>query len=89
MQVTYASCLEGGHMTKLKIKKGTSVIYGKQLVKVFLGLIFVCHLFVASAFAFPCPKGCAAVARRCRLAVSAIGEIGGCCAGDRMQRREP
>ena len=33
-QVTYETCLEAGHMTKLKIKKGTSVMRGKQLVKV-------------------------------------------------------
>ena len=33
-QVTYEKALEAGLMTKLKIKKGTSVTYGKQLVKV-------------------------------------------------------
>lgn len=33
-EVSYESCFEAGHMTKLRIKKGTSVIYGKQLVKV-------------------------------------------------------
>jgi len=33
-EVTYESCLAAGHMTKLHIKKGTSVIRGKQLVKV-------------------------------------------------------
>mmetsp|Transcript_15223 Transcript_15223/g.37136 ORF Transcript_15223/g.37136 Transcript_15223/m.37136 type:complete len:269 (-) Transcript_15223:358-1164(-) len=33
-EVTYESCLEAGLMTKLRIKKGTSVIRGKQLVKV-------------------------------------------------------
>jgi len=33
-QVSYETCLEAGHMTKLKIKKGTSVMRGKQLVKV-------------------------------------------------------
>merc|ERR1740127_262889 len=33
-EVSYETCLEAGHMTKLKIKKGTSVMRGKQLVKV-------------------------------------------------------
>jgi hypothetical protein len=34
MQATYEKALEAGHMQKLHIKKGTSVIYGKQLIKV-------------------------------------------------------
>jgi hypothetical protein len=35
-EVSYESCLAAGHMTKLHIKKGTSVTYAKQLVKVSL-----------------------------------------------------
>jgi hypothetical protein len=34
MQATYEKALEAGHMQKLHIKKGNSVIYGKQLIKV-------------------------------------------------------
>lgn len=33
-EVTYESCLAAGHMTKLHIKKGPTVLRGKQLVKV-------------------------------------------------------
>lgn len=33
-EVSYEQCLEAGHMTKLHIKKGTSVIHGKKLIKV-------------------------------------------------------
>ena len=33
-EVTYETCLEAGHMTKLHIKKGPTVLRGKQLVKV-------------------------------------------------------
>jgi large subunit ribosomal protein L15 len=62
-EVSYESCLEAGHMTKLHIKKGTSVIRGKQLVKVIgcndenrepvslnvKGLTVKAHAFTASA----------------------------------------
>jgi len=62
-EVTYASALEAGHMTKLKISKGCSVIRGKQLVKVIgcndengepvtlgvKGLTVKAHAFTASA----------------------------------------
>lgn len=45
-QVTYETCLEKGLMTKLRIKKGTSVIYSKQLVKVTGHVLFRFSLFV-------------------------------------------
>ena len=62
-EVSYETCLEAGHMTKLKIKKGTSVMRGKQLVKVIgcndenrepvkltaKGLTVKAHAFTASA----------------------------------------
>jgi len=62
-EVTYESCLAAGHMTKLHIKKGTSVLRGKQLVKVIgcndenrepvklsaKGLTVKAHAFTASA----------------------------------------
>jgi len=62
-EVTYEKALEAGLMTKLKIKKGTSVTYGKQLVKVIgctdenrepikltaKGLTVKAHAFTASA----------------------------------------
>lgn len=62
-EVTYETCLEKGLMTKLRIKKGTSVIYSKQLVKVIgcndesrepvklavAGLTVKAHAFTASA----------------------------------------
>jgi large subunit ribosomal protein L15 len=62
-EVSYESCLAAGHMTKLHIKKGTSVTYAKQLVKVIgcndeqreavkltaKGLTVKAHAFTASA----------------------------------------
>ena len=33
-EVSYETCLEAGHMNKLHIKKGPTVLRGKQLVKV-------------------------------------------------------
>eukprot|EP00284_Hemiselmis_tepida_P016430 CAMPEP_0174915870 /NCGR_PEP_ID=MMETSP1355-20121228/1420_1 /TAXON_ID=464990 /ORGANISM="Hemiselmis tepida, Strain CCMP443" /LENGTH=268 /DNA_ID=CAMNT_0016160817 /DNA_START=48 /DNA_END=854 /DNA_ORIENTATION=- len=62
-EATYESCLAAGHMTKLKISKGCSVLRGKQLVKVIgcndadgepvklsvQGLTVKAHAFTASA----------------------------------------
>lgn len=62
-EVTYESCLEAGHMTKLHIKKGPTVLRGKQLVKIIgcndenrepvklsaKGLTVKAHAFTASA----------------------------------------
>lgn len=62
-EVTYETCLEQGFMTKLRIKKGTTVFRGRQLVKVIgcnneervpvslgvKGLTVKAHAFTASA----------------------------------------
>lgn len=62
-EVSYEQCLAAGFMTKLKIKKGTSVIHGKKLIKVIgcndsernpvslttKGLTVKAHAFTASA----------------------------------------